>query len=577
MNFSPDEIATFFVYGNDADIVRAAEKAEIEMRRRAEKESADSGLIVPCFFAESDQEKALIQARLQLEQKYAPDFWNTKKIVLVPQDDEKRIIRKGEIPPNEEMTTDPIQQDYQRFIPQNPTFQQRVYPPLPPPSPRLLRGGMFKITDLSLEKLFVERTLIRRVGSTLYMYNGAYYQAKTANEIKTVIRVFLRDVLEEKGEVSQIKNVEEFLQTNAEIEVTDTTRYEHLICMENGILNLRTRELIPHTTSIFTTWQLRAEYNQTAECPIFLTFLNQITGGDQDLMQRIVEMIGYILLSPGNEAKRFFVLQGKGDTGKSVLGSLIASFFDETLVSSIDASRLGDRFSLSAMVSTRVCIAMDLTDAALKEQSVAILKQITGNDLVTVEQKYHDPYAARIKTKIIWGTNHILRANSSDNAFTRRIMLIPFKYPVPKDQQDPFLLERLEAERSGIFLLALRGYTAFYSRGGMQFWGDDKFTFQSSQDGDESEDLETGVEAFVDQYCIDCPDAFVSTNSLHQSYLAFCEINAYPGYENRQQFSSALGKVFQRKHPTALRKKQRVDGEPMNGYSGIYLVDTPEN
>lgn len=210
MNFSPDNIASFFVYGNDADIVRAAEKAEIEMRRRAEKESADSGLIVPCFFAESDQEKALMQARLQLEQKYAPDSWNTKKIVLVPQDDEKSMVRMGDLPPNEEMTVDLMQQDYQRFIPQNPTFQQRVYPPLPPPSPRLLRGGMFKVTDLSLEKLFVERTLIRRVGSTLYMYNGAYYQAKTANEIKTIIRVFLRDVLEEKGEVCQLKMLRSF-------------------------------------------------------------------------------------------------------------------------------------------------------------------------------------------------------------------------------------------------------------------------------------------------------------------------------------------------------------------------------
>lgn len=571
MNFLQENTTTVFVTGDDAELVRAAEQAEVEMRRRTEQETP-KGLISPVSFAETEQEKALLQMRLALEKRVAPNDCYTKRIILVPKEEQPEYQNKLE-PTSANMLLGMVSYPNQGYIPQHPTFQERAFPRIAPPSPRLMKNGSFRTSDLNLEKLFVERMRVCRVGSTIYMHNNEYYQEKQEHEIKTAIRAFLRDVLQQRGDVYQIDNVATLLRSEPEIEVVDIDEFNHLICMENGVLNLQTMELLPHSPQFFLTWQLKARYDLNAVCPVFQGFLKQVSGGDPDLIQRILEAMGYILLAPGNEAKRFFVLQGKGDTGKSVLGSLISSFYDESLVGSVDALRIGDRFSLSALVGKRLNIAMDLTDAALKEQSVAILKQITGNDLVTVEQKYHDPYAAKIRTKIVFGTNHILRVNSNDKAFTQRVMLIPFQYPVPKERQDIFLLDKLQAEKDGIFLLALQGYASFLKRGGRQFWGDSKFTLQTCQEGDEAEDLTTGITAFIAQCCSISAEAVTPTDMLHQHYLQFCQNIRYPGYNNCQQFSSAFGKVLLGQGISYQRKKHRVNGESKNCFIGIQLIE----
>ena len=169
-------------------------------------------------------------------------------------------------------------------------------------------------------------------------------------------------------------------------------------------------------------------------------------------------MIGYCLVPQDNSAKRIVLYQGVGNTGKSVLGSLLASFYEESAVGSVDAFRIGDRFSLSALATKALNISMDLPNSALNDQSVGVLKQISGNDLVQVEEKYKTPYAARIGCKMIFGTNHQLRTSSFDAAFLRRILLIPFNYPVPRYAQDPHLVDKLKNERAGIFFKAMLAY-----------------------------------------------------------------------------------------------------------------------
>ena len=103
-------------------------------------------------------------------------------------------------------------------------------------------------------------------------------------------------------------------------------------------------------------------------------FLYQIAGGDPVLIKRIWQVIGYCLVPQDNRAKRFFLFQGLGNTGKSVLGSLLSAFYEETAVGSVDAFRIGDRFSLSSLVNKALNISADLPSSALGDQAVGIIK-----------------------------------------------------------------------------------------------------------------------------------------------------------------------------------------------------------
>lgn len=185
------------------------------------------------------------------------------------------------------------------------------------------------------------------------MFNGQYWKILSTNDLRTAIMVFLGDVLGKRGDHKQLAAVESFVMAEPSIRVNSMTPFQHFICLENGILDLQTGTLMPHSPDYFLTWKLCADWDENVDCPLFNRFLATITGNEPILQQRILEVIGYILFAPGNAWKRFVVLQGQGDTGKSVLGRLLASFFEEDQVGSVDLFRFGDRFSLSSLMDKK--------------------------------------------------------------------------------------------------------------------------------------------------------------------------------------------------------------------------------
>lgn len=283
-------------------------------------------------------------------------------------------------------------------------------------------------------------------------------------------------------------------------------------------------------------------------------------------IKRAWQALGYALV-PDNRAKRFIVMQGVGDSGKSVFGNLISAFFDPSAVANVDIFKFRERFATAELVDKRVNISMDLPAGNLSDQAVGMLKKITGGDAVTVEEKYHSPRSAVINATLIFGTNHELRLWEFDEAFANRVLLIPFQYPVPEEQRDPKLLESLKAERSGILYRAILEYRELVENGYV-FAGDDVISFQA-QCVERGVIPPDGVAEFVSACCIMDAEHFTSTEQLHLAYLDFCREHHLPSLNDRgafsRQFSAAVGFA-------AKREKQRVNGVPMNGYRGVMLA-----
>lgn len=340
------------------------------------------------------------------------------------------------------------------------------------------------------------------------------------------------------------------------------------LCLRNCVIDIASMTCADHSPQFFFTIQLDVQYQGPQPTPVMDSFLYQIAGGDVTLIRRIWQVIGYCLVPQDNRAKRFFLFQGLGNTGKSVLGSLIASFYEESAVGSVDAFRIGDRFSLSSLIGHAINLSMDLPSSALNDQAVGVIKQITGNDLVQVEEKYRTPYAARVGVKLIFGTNHQLRTSTFDAAFLRRICLIPFNYPVPKYQQDHYLLDKLKLEKSGIFYKAMEAYRELVANN-YTFAGDDVYDMvNTKQAGEQLIDHDTCIEAFIERHIAAVSGGFVPTEELHMVYMT----ENPDGLADRQKFSSRF-KLLAVKHGLAIvNKKKRINGEPTNGYEGIALM-----
>ena len=423
-------------------------------------------------------------------------------------------------------------------------------------------------TDLELARLYIHRQHVRTRNGSVYLYNGKYYKKLSDDQLKSQILSVLRDELEIKGNSKQLDTVAAAIKAEPTIQVNDEKLPVGGLCLENCVIDIASMTCADHAPRFFFTIKLDVQYQGSQPTPVMDRFLYQIAGGDPTLIRRIWQVIGYCLVPQDNRAKRFFLLQGLGNTGKSVLGSLLASFYEESAVGSVDAFRLGDRFSLSSLVGKSINLSGDLPSTALNDQSVGVIKQITGNDLVQVEEKYKTPYAARVGVKLIFGTNHQLRTATFDAAFLRRICLIPFNYPVPKYQQDPYLLDKLKLEKSGIFYKAMEAYRELCSNN-YTFAGDDVYDMvNAKQAGEQLIDHDACIEDFVERHIAIAPGAFVPTKEIHLLYMT----ENPDGLADCQKFSTKFKLLAAKRGLAITNKKKRVSGESINGYEGVALM-----
>ena len=326
MNDSNSERKVITVYGEEARLVQMAEQADIIARQRSQA-STPVGLINPVTFYETTAEQVLIAQLAELEKKYQ----NALGLALPP------VL----FPANMSAVQQPAENIPVKYFRKAPT-------------------------DMEMAQLFLDRVTVRRVGQRIYRYNGCIYKILPVDQFHTLIYDILRQELSISGSSKQIRSVAEAIMAEPSIEVTQEDTNVTGICLRNGVLNLSDFNLYSHSPRFFNTWMLDVDWLGEQPCPVCDRFFEFAAGGDPVLIQRFWEAVAYAIF-PDNRAKRFIVLMGLGDTGKSVFGDMIASFFEEDAVGSVDIFRLGDRFSLSTLVNKRVNISMDLSDALDRE------------------------------------------------------------------------------------------------------------------------------------------------------------------------------------------------------------------
>lgn len=516
------------VTGEDAQLVRLAEQMNLEASRRAQADAG--GAIAPMVFYETEAERQIMDRLRELEKKYQVAYGLAYPPILV-----------AASAPNPHTAFEV------------PVKRAREAP-----------------TDMELADLCLKRIILKRCGENIYWFNGYFYKLLSPNQFYTLIQDTVREELSISGSSKQLKSVATAILADSRIEVKPDEMNAGGICLRNGVLSLTDFKLYAHSPEYFFTWMLDVEYLGEQPCPHCDRFFAYAAGGDPILIQRFWEALAYALF-PDYRAKRFILLMGKGDSGKSVYGSVIESFFDKDFVGSVDIFKFGERFPVSTLAHKCVNISMDLNNAALNDQAVGLIKQITGGDLVMVEEKYKAPYATRINCTLVFGTNHALRTNSHDMAFLRRVLYLPFNHPVPLNMQIKNLRELLWTEKSGIFYKVLRAYRGLVAKGYF-FSGDDIYDFTKAyQVGEDIADMVSDLEQFVAAHCTEQEGSFVTTDDLFACYQGYCQGLNHECIRNKQVFSGKFKAAIQ-SYPNIKLGKQRVNGTPSNGYQNLALV-----
>jgi putative DNA primase/helicase len=411
---------------------------------------------------------------------------------------------------------------------------------------------------------------IRQCGETFYVHNGRAYAPVTVDQLKRYVMEICRSSVQKEGSPKLIDQVIAFLKDEGRIEMSEVDRGFVSFC--NGLLRLADGKLLPHTAGIFSTARVEANYapQLAGQHPLFSRFLSQVSGGDATLEQRIWQMIGYALV-PDTNAKAFFLLQGVPNSGKSLLGEFLTRLMPLDAVTSLSLNDLGRNFGPSELVGKLLCLSMDLPAMPWDSKAVGMLKALTGNDLVTADVKYQPRAKFRNSATFLFGTNHAVTLTQSDPAFLQRLVVIPSRHTVPREQQDRQLLEKLLTERDAIVVTAIRAYWGL-RQANYVFAGDFRLNEVIARDDQAAVPLSQAVAEFVCADCVLEPNAETFTADLHRAFSV-----RYPG-TSYTAFAAQLVTYLDNTFPGKVAKhRSRRPGEvnPISLLKGIRLRDEP--
>lgn len=231
----------------------------------------------------------------------------------------------------------------------------------------------------------------------------------------------------------------------------------------NGVIDLHTGELLPHSPELMVFRQSPVAYDPAATCPQFDKFMLEISCNDLLWVEFMQRLMGYCLSGYVSEEKMFFWL-GTGANGKSVLGNLQqyimggyggvapASF----LMHQPNGNTNGATPDIANLAGKRMVSANEVESGS--RMSGQTVKNAVSTEMITARVLYGPPFAFSPTHKLIVRGNHRPIIADNDEGLWRRIVLIPFDLNVPPDQRDQGLETRLMAEAPGILAWMVRGF-----------------------------------------------------------------------------------------------------------------------
>lgn len=235
------------------------------------------------------------------------------------------------------------------------------------------------------------------------------------------------------------------------------------ICCQNGVLNLKTRELRQHNSKDFFLAKLPVEYNPDSTCPIIEKFIQEVCYSPFEMQEKIdqlYEIIGWCLM-PQYFPQKAVLLHGSGSNGKSTYIELVKNFLGKDNVTSIALHDFEEnQFATSELYGKLANLYADLDKRTLRY--TAKLKILTGNDNITSWVKFKDGKSFTNRAKMIFSCNVIPKTYDDTLAFWRRMLIIDFTNIFSEGDQsktDPHIINKLiiPQELSGLFNKALDG------------------------------------------------------------------------------------------------------------------------
>jgi len=311
---------------------------------------------------------------------------------------------------------------------------------------------------------------------------------------------------------------------------------EHLSPHINGVVNLRTGELLRYKPDYNFRYKLPVAFIKGQDCPTFKKFLGEtLYPEDMDLIQ---EWFGFTLYRRYFLKKGMILIGGK-NTGKTTLINILISFIGRENISGISLQRItaSDKFALASLFEKLLNVYDDLSFSDLK--NAGGFKVATGNGYITAEYKFGDSFQFMPYAKQFFSANKIPPMNDlDDEANWFRWLPVQLDNEVPEEEQDGFLINKLTSpeEMSGILNWALEGLKRLFKN--------NRFSFNKTPDEVKAIMCRSGnpLYAFVSDVLQEKLTARISKEKMYEIYRVYAKENKLTPL-SKEQLGRQLGKV----------------------------------
>jgi putative DNA primase/helicase len=398
-----------------------------------------------------------------------------------------------------------------------------------------------------------------------FCWTGTHWKCETTKLAFSWARDLARELAKNKSgkakyimsKVAFAGSVEKFAQADRAFAVTseiwDSDPW--LLNTPGGIVDLRTGETRLARPEDYCT-KITA-VPPGGDCLLWMSFLQRITGENEELIEFLQRMLGYALTGVTQEHAMFFA-HGRGANGKSVLlntvAGILADYHTTAPIETFTAGN-GNRHptELAGLCGARLVTSIETEEG--KPWAEAKIKALTGGDPIAARFMNRDFFTFMPNFKLIVAGNHKPSLRTVDEAIRRRMNMIPFSVVIPPEDRDPELTEKLKDEWPGILTWMIDGCGNWQDMG----LRPPKVVQDYTAEYFENEDA---VKTWIEECCELDPQSRESSKSLFESWAAWAQKSGEPIGTKKALMQKLMAHQRLRHFRT---NKER-------GFSGIRLV-----